>query len=59
MLVDEGDCLEVLLGKLAFPWGSLLLLHEVDAEEDAAVAADHIVEVLAGGNAHVVGVPAD
>ena len=57
VLIDERDCLEVLLGELALSRRPLLLLHEVDAEEDAAVAAHHIVKVLAGGNAHVVGIP--
>lgn len=59
VLVDEGDCFEILLGELAFPWGSLFLLHEVDAEKDAAVSAHHIVEVLPGCYAHVIGVSAN
>lgn len=46
----------VLSGKLALSWRFLFLLHEVDAEEDAAVAADQVVEVLSCCNAHVVSI---
>jgi len=59
VLVDEGDCFKVFLGEFTFSWGSLLLLHEVDAEKDAAVSADHIMKVLAGCHAHIISVSTD
>lgn len=54
VLIDQRHCILIIFRKLAFSWGFLFLLHEVDAKQDAAVSAHHIVEMFACSYAHVV-----